>query len=415
MKNRNRRILCALCALIMLFTAVMPVSAFAEQAVQPVQQTLSASDALEMQRADTAVSALTESDEFTEMDRTERKEAAFQQLEQLAQDGLIEKDSIYADDENGMVSFTYTCGALGGILLDDPDEENAVDTPDGASQGSMQQALQLTAEQGETEHEQIGTAVLYYAFDNTVNSTRYPSYAYMQNYWTSQGLETKLNTTVTVSDLRHMDDYDVSMISAHGAYYTYEYGRFWKRTATEPVILLQEKSDFYKDLRYGVDLLLHRIIKVNGAYAVTDSFFRAAYRKNQLSGKIILSETCEFFGENGHADTGIADALLARGASVVVGFVNNVYAVYSRSMMWTIVNRLMDGDTISTAVNYALDCYGDNDILWYNAQGGRKPHATASYPLVLGDQLKRLYEPAEAASDVQMSYDDVWVEQPDAA
>ena len=41
----------------------------------------------------------------------------------LVQQGLVAKGSIYADEENGMVSFSYSCGALGGILLEDPDEE----------------------------------------------------------------------------------------------------------------------------------------------------------------------------------------------------------------------------------------------------------------------------------------------------
>lgn len=171
--------------------------------------------------------------------------------------------------------------------------------------------------------------MLYYAFDDTVNSSRYPNYAYMQSYWTSVGLDTKLDTTVTVADLRRMNNYDLCVLSTHGAYYTYEYGWLWKRTATAPVLLLTEKSTFWNDLRYGMDLLNHRIIKVNGAYAVTAGFFRAAYRSGALKDTIILSETCEFYGKSGHLDTSMADALLSGGAACVVGYVNNVYTVYS--------------------------------------------------------------------------------------
>ena len=151
----------------------------------------------------------------------------------------------------------------------------------------------------------------------------------MQSYWTSVGLDTKLDTTVTVADLRRMNNYDLCVLSTHGAYYTYEYGWLWKRTATAPVLLLTEKSTFWSDLRYGMDLLNHRIIKVNGAYAVTAGFFRAAYRSGALKDTIILSETCEFYGKSGHLDTSMADALLSGGAACVVGYVNNVYTVYS--------------------------------------------------------------------------------------
>ena len=132
------------------------------------------------------------------MSAADRKAAALEQLDDLVQQGLVAKGSIYADEENGMVSFSYSCGALGGILLEDPDEENT------AADLQLAEAAQQTAQNGT-----YGTAMLYYAFDDTVNSSRYPNYAYMQSYWTSVGLDTKLDTTVTVADLRRMNNYDL--------------------------------------------------------------------------------------------------------------------------------------------------------------------------------------------------------------
>lgn len=350
-------------------------------------QTLTASEVRQMEQADAAVTALTDSSSYAQMSPEQRETAAQKQLEALVQQGLVQEGSIYADAENGMVSFAYSCGALGGILLTDPDEENAAEVsfdPD---------------EQTETATKQVGKAVIYYAFDNTVNSTRYPNYAYMQSYWTSLGLDTRLDTRVTVADLRHMGDYDLCMLSAHGAYYTYQYGWLWKRQATEPIILLTEESDFWNDLRYGGDLLNHRLIKVNGMYAVTGDFFKNACRGGKLKDTIVISETCEFYGRSGHLDRSIADALRSGGASAVVGYVNNVYSVYSRSMMWQMVNRLIRGDTVSEAVQYGLDRYGENDIVWYNAQGGRRPHAVASYPIISGDHSARLTEPVTECAE----------------
>ena len=254
-----RRLLCAVCAVVLLVSAV-PAAWAAEpdaDTAAPVQS-LTASEATEMQQADAAVTALTDSADYAAMSAADRKAAALEQLDDLVQQGLVAKGSIYADEENGMVSFSYSCGALGGILLEDPDEENT------AADLQLAEAAQQTAQNGT-----YGTAMLYYAFDDTVNSSRYPNYAYMKSYWTSVGLDTKLDTTVTVADLRRMNNYDLCVLSTHGAYYTYEYGWLWKRTATAPVLLLTEKSTFWNDLRYGMDLLNHRIIKVNGAYAVT--------------------------------------------------------------------------------------------------------------------------------------------------
>ena len=383
-KRLGKRLVCAVCALAMA-AAVLPTAAFAAEGQDPAlnaaQQSLTASDVKEMQQADDAVTALTDSEEFEQMTQAQRSEAAQQQLDALVQQGLVEKGSVYTDKENGMVSFSYACGALGGILLTDPDEENGTVTlqPD-----RLEEELQDFA-----ENKRVGSAAIYYAFDNTVNSTRYPYYAYMQSYWNSVGLHTDLDTTVTLSDLRRMGSYDLCILSTHGAYYTYEYGWLRKKTATEPLILLTEKSDFWSDLRYGFDLLSHRVVKINGMYAATDAFFRNAYRGHG----IVLSETCEFYGKNGHVDTGIADALLAAGAKAVAGYVNNVYSVYSRSMLWAMVNRMIEGETLEAAANYAKEVYGTDDILWYNAQGGKRPHASAAYIVLSGGRSATLPNP----------------------
>jgi hypothetical protein len=379
-----RRFGCALCALVFALTA-LPTAAFAQQPEEQaaVQQSLSATDVREMQQADAAVTALTGGSDYAQMTEDERTDAALQQLDALTAQGLVKQGSVYTDAENGMISFTYSCGALGGILLTDPEEENTAALPE-LDESQLQELA---------ENKRVGTAAIYYAFDNTINSTRYPYYAYMQTYWDSVGLQTDLDTTVTVSDLRRMGRYDLCILSTHGAYYTYEYGWLFKKTATEPLILLTERSDFWSDLRYGFDLLAHRVVKVNGMYAVNGDFFRSAYRGNG----IVLSETCEFYGKNGHVDTSMADGLLAGGAKAVMGYVNNVYSVYSRSMLWAAVNRMIEGETLEQAVDYAKSIYGTDDIIWYNEQGGRRPHAAASYAMLSGDRSAALPNPYTAA------------------
>ena len=379
-----RRFGCALCALTFALTA-LPTAAFAQQPEEQaaVQQSLSATDVREMQQADAAVTALTGGSDYAQMTEDERTDAALQQLDALTAQGLVKQGSVYTDAENGMISFTYSCGALGGILLTDPEEENTAALPE-LDESQLQELA---------ENKRVGTAAIYYAFDNTINSTRYPYYAYMQTYWDSVGLQTDLDTTVTVSDLRRMGRYDLCILSTHGAYYTYEYGWLFKKTATEPLILLTERSDFWSDLRYGFDLLAHRVVKVNGMYAVNGDFFRSAYRGNG----IVLSETCEFYGKNGHVDTSMADGLLAGGAKAVMGYVNNVYSVYSRSMLWAAVNRMIEGETLEQAVDYAKSIYGTDDIIWYKEQGGRRSHAAASYAMLSGDRSAALPNPYTAA------------------
>ena len=407
MKEQRHRILCAVCALALVLTAVLAPAAWAADGAGEVQDTakptLTTDDAAEMQQADAAVTALTGSDEYEQMSREERLTAALAELDELARKGLVRRDSIRTDELDEM---TFDAGDNG--LRAPRDIAQCTPRTEMPLTDDVRQAAEARRYRENALPETIGRAAIYYAFDNTVNSSRFPYYSYMQGFWEGMGLRTTMNTRVTLSDLRRMNKYDLCILSAHGAYYTYSYGTFRKHTRTEPIILLTEASTLYKDIIYGFDLLAHRIIKLNGLYCVTADFFRNAYRSGQLSNTIIYSETCEFLGVTNSVDESMAEALLAGGARTVLGYVNNVYTVYSRSMLWDTINHLAMGQTIGRALAHAKDTYGENDIIWYTEQGGRRPHAAAACLVLYGDENARLNVPenfsleerAEAAEDM---------------
>lgn len=404
-----KRIASAMCALAIFVCAAAPAALAAEQEngiADDIFNMLTLTQARQMQQVDELIAELTESAEYEAMQASERLEAALAKLRQLITDGLVLANSIYIDEDSGMISFSYTCGALGGVLYEQ--QEDGVETfalPLGQDVDGDQLAAALEAggydqstaeENGLLEsmggrREFLGSAVIYYAFDDVISSTRYPYYAYMQAYWTTLGFTTQLKTGVTVRDLRGMGEYDLCVLSAHGSYYTYSASYFSNELTTTPVILLLEKSSVFKDMLYGFDLLSHRVIKVNGQYCVTPDFFRVAYSGGQLENTIVISETCEFLGVTGSEDSSMAEALLAGGAKAVLGYVNNVYAVYARSMLWDTVNHLIVGYPLSEALDHSLKLYGENDLIWYTARGGQRPHAQPSYPVIYGNENATLY------------------------
>ena len=386
-----RRTVCAVCAFALGLTLAGP-AAFAANKAAPAETELTQAQAAEMAQADAALDQLLDSGSYAAMTVDERQAAAQARLDQLAGEGLVQPGSIRYDEENGMLSFAYDCGVLGGVLLTDWEDEPFVDLP-----LEMPEGLPGPLD-AENDVRPLGNAIIYYAFDDTVNSTRYPNYLTMQEAWNGWGLSTTLDTDVTVADLRHMDDYDLCILSTHGAYYTYTTGWLFKQVRTAPVLLLREESSFWDDLRYGFDLLTHRVIKVNGNYCVTPDFFSAAYRDGQLEGTMVFSETCEFFGGSNILDLSMSNALLDAGARTVVGFVNNVYAVYSRNMLWGTVNQLIMGQNILQAVDAAAATYGPDDIYWYLSQGGTKPHRYAAFALVHGDDTATLYTLDQSAA-----------------
>ena len=77
------------------------------------------------------------------MSREQRRAAALDELDGLARKGLVRRSSIRTDEENGIVSFTYSCGVLGGILFTPADELEEM-TLDAGENGCERAAQCLT-------------------------------------------------------------------------------------------------------------------------------------------------------------------------------------------------------------------------------------------------------------------------------
>lgn len=367
-----RRFTGGLVALVLFVTLLTPPTAHAA-----APGTLTEADLDGMRAADASVAALTGSEAYAAMPLEERRAAADEQLQALAGEQLIDGSSVYYDEENQMYTFSYACGVLGGILLQDLEDGPAGPEPVNGLAAEPAAERVLTGAL-------FGTADIYYAFDDTVNSSRYPYYSAMRQSWSEAGLATRLHTNLTVSSMKRLAGSDLYIFSMHGAYYTYNYGRLWRRTITAPILILLEQSTWYKDLRYAADLLSHRVIKVNGLYCLLPSFFQYHYRGGQLDGALVFSETCDFFGYDCESYQ-FSNALLAAGASAVIGFRNTVYATYSRNVMWDTVNQLVYGRTVRQAVEHAVDHYGPDDVAWYTSLSTKRPHALAAYALWVGD------------------------------
>ena len=147
-----------------------------------MQQSLSATDVREMQQADAAVTALTGgSDDCTQMTEDERTDAALQQLEALTRAGPCEAGLCVhrCRKRHGQL---YLQLRRAGRHLCSPTRRRR--TPPPCRSWTRDQLQELA------ENKRVGTAAIYYAFDNTINSARYPYYAYMQTYWDSVGLQT---------------------------------------------------------------------------------------------------------------------------------------------------------------------------------------------------------------------------------
>ena len=51
------------------------------------------------------------------------------------------------------------------------------------------------------------------------------------------------------------------------------------------------------------------------------------------------------------------------------------------------------GQNVGQALEHAKATYGEDDLIWYHAQGGRRPHAAASYAVLYGNSQAALHVP----------------------
>ena len=118
----------------------------------------------------------------------------------------------------------------------------------------------------------------------------------------------------------------------------------------------------------------------------------------------MLSETCEFLGVSGSLDTPWpmpAGRWCQSSGRLCEQRLHRVFPQYAVGY-----RQPPDPGPDPAGIRSALHGYlCADDLVWYNAQGGKRPHAAAAYPLLFGDVGVRLIEPnaAPAPQEVQQA------------
>ena len=376
----------------------------------------------EMQIVDERISSCMSKDISKEEKRSEIESV----LNKLTEEDLIISGSVSYDEENGLYSFQYKSGVEGGISLkefgddintnsefsmgidediseiDSNDEsefsdENSTSTDmdsskkkdsvitsdnfnDGSSNDgrtsdeSFQDDFSTASARAATLNNY--SALVLNGFENS--SFRRDFYNSLDTEWDKKGLETTVNTNVTVDSLKTFANYNVIIFAMHGSMY-----------GNDPVICINETVTNNTDKRYAYEIKTKNSVKkvlcTDNAYHywVTPEFFTDSYNSHDLNGKMIFSETCMFFGcdcKGTTPDKKLANALTKIGTEVVVGYHNSVNAIYSRNVMKDVIDQTYDGTSVNDSVNNAKQKYGNDD----NSENVSNDKYKA-YPLIEGN------------------------------
>jgi hypothetical protein len=396
-----------------------------------------------MSEVDDAVGDVLESPAFAAGSEGQKKQLVETQLNQLATADKIEADSIAYTSEDGLFSFQYEGGILGGVMIKEFEEEinapgqlvyqpqetdfhaqpfaaetveTAEETAD-ATDPEQTEREKLWAERASLGYsglqptelllntmdvQEVGTAVVLNAFpafesDSGNIAFRTVFYENLEAEWDGKGLTTTLDTDVTLEDFTSFGGYDVVVVATHGSTYTWNDGFLWLNKNKRPAICLVDKSTKEKDGKYSVELKSKQIIKVNmtghgACYWILPEFIENSYSSSGLDGSFVFSQPCETMGKNGSVDYTMANAYTSRSAETVIGFHNSVYSIYGREFMKTYVNKLVEGTTTEVAFEAAKEAHGENHKKWYESQVGTyDPSNPVAYPILTGSKTATLF------------------------
>jgi hypothetical protein len=317
-----------------------------------------------------AIEQLVKDDGYWQRSFERRVQTALGLLNDFASRGLIMRDSIVRDDDNGGVYFEYNSGAMGYVDTEIDQESSEKALFDG---GSLADDLELAAM---ASGNKIGNAVILNSFpefekDPKLRAWRTDGYRDMQKRWTAAGLPTTLweendKLEVSVADYKHIHKYNIVLVATHGD--RIKVNENGKETEY-PAIVLAEYVRPQKNQKYAVELKDHQIV-AGDTYCILPKFFEAQFGEQDLRNTIVVIQCCESMGAKDVVDYSMAKAVVSRGAAACVGFVNSVLSGYGRDFSTAYIEGIIAGKTHLDAFENARNKVGDNHRTWYNAQGG---------------------------------------------
>ena len=202
-----------------------------------------------------------------------------------------------------------------------------------------------------------GTALILSPFASSLSS--WDSSSQTESLLANDGYTVtyEANQNVTISSFTNFGQYDAIALYGHGGLLPGGQGGEVFYTSQQPTLLSEVEN--------GWDLLTHRLIELNGYYAVTPSFIDAY--AGSMNGTIVFAAAC-----NSAFDSQMANAFIGNGAAAYLGFTHVVKATFAASKeiatfqtllqekdntVWDIPGLFVDHDTNNPAAYFTA--YGD--------------------------------------------------------
>ncbi len=301
-------------------------------------------DALEDMRTDR---------DFVDMDPDEKTETMLEVIEDLADEGMINEESIICDEDEHYITFEYTCGIFGGEFMEEED-------PDCCSSFLSDNDSPFGDEQFFVSPEHRGCVLILDALVDSSDPSDFEvlrAFTSCGNNFVDLGFDTKLDTEVTLDDFQNFEGYDVVAFFIHG-----RCANFWSKGRTS-LLKLDQRADDQTTIRYASDFLQQNVGIVEGRYVITPDFVRAHYgtRSTNLDDTIFYFGSCNQMGQDNNYCEAWTEVCPEIGVPAFVAFHNEIEKGYACNFFYSFTYSLITGSTARDSFDIAVSVRGDND------------------------------------------------------
>ena len=323
------------------------------------------------QEVNDSMTALISSEEYAALETPEKAEMVLSALEDLAESGEVNADSIGYDAANAMIYFTYADGAYGGVMLEDFAEgvsgvgEASYDT---LLDGSFllynwPSVPDFGLDTSPYTQENLSALIVCDLADEDATHLAQQE----ADAWNEAYLDATLVDSGTVSFFREgLLGYDLVIIQEHGSIYN-----------GDPAIALQETTNWVDALAKEVglafadegkaiveDLKANRLALVlctDGLrhYFLLPEFFSYYYGDGKLDNAIVWLGCCK-----GYYNASLVAALANCGAKAVLAATDTIWTLYDFLMQDAFTYMLLCGYNVEDSLEFAKSQWGYNDAAY---------------------------------------------------
>ena len=320
---------------------------------------LTDSDLEQLDYVNEKLDAVRSDEEYLNMEPEQQLDVMIDAINTLANEGKIDAESVLCDREELYITYEYECGVLGAETFGENDE-----TCGGGGDSYINRTFDDLNDEEFISSEHMGSALILDALvdhDDGLDRFKAERCVQMAESWRDKGIDTRIDYTVTLDDLAHIDRCDILIIYMHGNCLSY------RSEGKVPMMKLVQKATSETNNIWKDDLGKGRIVIHDGQYTVTPKFFEAHYSSSEanLQGTFLFLASCYQMGSDGEYCEKWSEIIPQTGLAGIVAFNNSVGKLYGLDFADHFTGNLLDGDTGSEAFYAAAEKCGLNEMEYY--------------------------------------------------